>query len=71
MKKTEQNRVLAWRLKIVGDWRRTPERGPDLPSFRPFTPSVLQMESPIRGSWGGRTVRSATCPHHYPARGSL
>src|SRR6202034_2723250 len=37
----------------------TPECGPDLPSFRPLTSSVLQMEGPVRGSRRGRTVRPA------------
>jgi hypothetical protein len=61
MTKTEQNRVLAWRLKVLREASAAPrERSLGLPPFWPITPSFLQVESPIRGSWRCWTVRSAT-----------
>jgi hypothetical protein len=54
MTKTEQNRVIAWRLKVLREASATPR-------------NVAPEEGPIRSSWRCWTVRSATSSAPFPA----
>jgi hypothetical protein len=51
MNKNEQNRVVAWRLKLLRQASDLPRgRRSDLPTFRPFSQNLLQMESQVQES---------------------
>jgi len=46
--KSERNRVAAWRLKLLR--QASGKRRPDLPTLRPLSQYLLQMESQVQES---------------------
>ena len=49
MNKNEQNRLVAWRLKLLREAGDVPPgRRPDLPTLRSFSQNLLQMACQIQ-----------------------
>jgi hypothetical protein len=67
MTKTEQNRVLAWRLEVLREASAAPRnRSRGLPSFWPITPSLLQMEGPIQSPYAILRIDERSYPGKLP-----
>jgi hypothetical protein len=59
MTKTEQNRVMAWRLKVLREASVAPRNVAQTCRHFGLSRQAFYMEGPTRGSWGCWTVRSA------------